>query len=36
MSYKRVNHPNEVINIGDTVKVQIIRINRTPSASRSA
>jgi small subunit ribosomal protein S1 len=27
MSYKRVNHPNEVINIGDTVKVQIIRIN---------
>ena len=28
MSYKRVNHPNEVINIGDTVKVQIIRINK--------
>jgi small subunit ribosomal protein S1 len=28
MSYKRVQHPNEVINIGDTVKVQIIRINR--------
>ncbi|MGQ3100632.1 MAG: 30S ribosomal protein S1 [Alphaproteobacteria bacterium HGW-Alphaproteobacteria-17] len=28
MSYKRVNHPSEVINIGDTVKVQIIRINR--------
>ncbi len=28
MSYKRVGHPNEVINIGDTVKVQIIRINR--------
>jgi len=28
MSYKRVAHPNEVINIGDTVKVQIIRINR--------
>ncbi|MET1754584.1 30S ribosomal protein S1 [Novosphingobium sp. RD2P27] len=27
MSYKRVNHPSEVINIGDTVKVQIIRIN---------
>src|SRR5437868_13755618 len=27
MSYKRVNHPGEVINIGDTVKVQIIRIN---------
>ncbi|OYW44464.1 MAG: 30S ribosomal protein S1 [Sphingomonadales bacterium 12-68-11] len=27
MSYKRVNHPGEVINIGDVVKVQIIRIN---------
>jgi small subunit ribosomal protein S1 len=27
MSYKRVNHPSEVINIGDTVTVQIIRIN---------
>ncbi|MGQ5701175.1 30S ribosomal protein S1 [Sandaracinobacteroides sp. A072] len=28
MSYKRVGHPNEIINIGDTVRVQIIRINR--------
>jgi small subunit ribosomal protein S1 len=28
ISYKRVNHPSEVIAIGDTVKVQIIRINR--------
>jgi small subunit ribosomal protein S1 len=28
LSYKRVNHPSEMINIGDTVKVQIIRINR--------
>jgi len=28
MSYKRVGHPSEVINIGDTVKVQIIRINK--------
>ena len=28
MSYKRVNHPSEVINIGDTVKVQIVRINK--------
>jgi small subunit ribosomal protein S1 len=28
ISYKRVNHPSEVINIGDTVRVQIIRINR--------
>jgi small subunit ribosomal protein S1 len=28
MSYKRVNHPNEVIAIGDTVRVQIVRINK--------
>jgi small subunit ribosomal protein S1 len=28
LSYKRVNHPSEVLNIGDTLKVQIIRINR--------
>ena len=28
MSYKRVNHPSEVIAIGDTVKVQIVRINQ--------
>jgi small subunit ribosomal protein S1 len=28
ISYKRVNHPSEVLNIGDTVRVQIIRINR--------
>jgi len=28
ISYKRVQHPSEVISIGDTVKVQIIRINR--------
>jgi small subunit ribosomal protein S1 len=28
ISYKRVGHPSEVLNIGDTVKVQIIRINR--------
>ncbi len=28
MSYKRVNHPSEIINIGDTVRVSIIRINR--------
>src|SRR3546814_287387 len=34
LSYKRVNHPNEMINIGDTVRVQIIRINRdTPRIS---
>jgi small subunit ribosomal protein S1 len=28
ISYKRINHPSEIINIGDTVKVQIVRINR--------
>ena len=28
LSYKRVNHPSEMIAIGDTVKVQIIRINK--------
>ena len=28
MSYKRVNHPSEFINIGDTVTVQIVRINQ--------
>jgi small subunit ribosomal protein S1 len=27
MSWKRVNHPNQVLNVGDTVKVQIIKIN---------
>ncbi|MCM8730753.1 30S ribosomal protein S1 [Hephaestia sp. GCM10023244] len=28
LSYKRVGHPSEMLGIGDTVKVQIIRINR--------
>jgi len=28
ISYKRVNHPSEVLEIGASVKVQIIRINR--------
>ncbi len=28
MSYKRVNHPTEILNIGDNVKVQIIKINK--------
>ncbi|WCT74799.1 30S ribosomal protein S1 [Sphingomonas naphthae] len=28
LSYKRVNHPSEMINIGDTVRVQIVRINK--------
>ncbi|MEM8799407.1 MAG: 30S ribosomal protein S1 [Pseudomonadota bacterium] len=28
MSWRRVGHPSEILNIGDTVKVQIVRINR--------
>ncbi len=28
ISYKRVQHPSEIINIGDVVKVQIVRINK--------
>ncbi|MGQ0661640.1 30S ribosomal protein S1 [Sphingosinicella sp.] len=28
ISYKRVGHPSEVLEIGQTVKVQIVRINR--------
>ena len=27
MAWRRVNHPGEIVNVGDTVKVQIIRIN---------
>ncbi len=27
MSWKRVNHPSQVVNVGETVKVQIIKIN---------
>jgi small subunit ribosomal protein S1 len=27
MSWKRVNHPSQVLNVGDTVKVQIVKIN---------
>ena len=28
MAWRRVNHPSEILNIGQTVKVQIIRINQ--------
>ncbi|AGB42780.1 30S ribosomal protein S1 [Mesorhizobium australicum] len=28
MAWRRVNHPTEILNIGQTVKVQIIRINQ--------
>ncbi|MEM7767080.1 MAG: 30S ribosomal protein S1 [Pseudomonadota bacterium] len=27
MSWKRINHPSQVVNVGDTVKVQIVKIN---------
>ncbi|MFM7083526.1 MAG: 30S ribosomal protein S1 [Hyphomicrobium sp.] len=27
MAWRRVNHPSEILNVGDTVKVQVIRIN---------
>ncbi len=27
MAWRRVNHPSEILNVSDTVKVQIIRIN---------
>ena len=27
MAWRRVNHPTEVLNIGETVKVQILRVN---------
>ena len=27
MAWRRVNHPSEIVNVGDNVKVQIIRIN---------
>ncbi|CAF25593.1 30S ribosomal protein S1 [Bartonella quintana] len=28
MAWRRVNHPSEILNIGQTIKVQIIRINQ--------
>lgn len=36
ISWRRVNHPSEVLSIGETVKVQVVRINRKRSASASA
>jgi len=27
MSWKRVNHPSQIVNVGDTVSVQVIKIN---------
>ena len=28
MAWRRVNHPSELLNIGDTIKVQVIKINK--------
>ena len=36
IAWRRVNHPSEVLNVGETVKVQVIRSTRRRSASRSA
>jgi len=27
MSWRRVNHPSEVLNIGETIKVQVVKVN---------
>ena len=35
MAWRRVTHPSEIVNVGDTVKVQIIRINPETNASAS-
>jgi small subunit ribosomal protein S1 len=36
IAWKRVNHPTDVLNIGQTVRVKIIKINPRRTASRSA
>ena len=28
MAWRRVNHPSEILSIGETVKVQVIKINK--------
>ena len=28
MAWRRVNHPSELLNIGDTIKIQVIKINK--------
>jgi small subunit ribosomal protein S1 len=28
MAWRRVNHPSEIVNIGETIKVQVVKINR--------
>ena len=36
IAWRRINHPTDALSIGQTVKVQVIRSIRRPSASRSA
>ena len=28
MAWRRINHPSEILNIGDTLKVQVVKINK--------
>ena len=28
MAWRRVNHPSEIVNIGETIKVQVVKINK--------
>ena len=28
MAWRRVNHPSEILSIGETIKVQVIKINK--------
>ena len=30
MAWRRVNHPSEILSIGETVKVQVVKINKDP------
>jgi predicted RNA-binding protein with RPS1 domain len=36
MSWGRINHPSEVLNVGDEIKVQVLKFDREASASPSA
>jgi small subunit ribosomal protein S1 len=33
---RRINHPSELINVGDTVEVVVLDVTRTSRKSRSA
>ena len=30
MAWRRVNHPSEILTIGEMIKVQVIKINKAP------